>query len=69
MTRGEWIRKLIEKADDGVTDPVFRITRGCDRCAWYLPIQEDGMYECTYPKMEEICHREHEEWLNGEMDV
>ena len=69
MTRGEWIQKLIEATDDGVYQAVFRITRGCDRCAYYLPLKDDGMYECSYQAMEKVCYREQEEWLKGEMDV
>lgn len=62
MTRAEWIDSM--KDQDEV---VFRITRGCDRCAAYLPV-EDGRYECEDPKDEAICRREHSMWLSEMMD-
>ena len=62
MVRAEWIRKM------STEETVFRITRGCDRCGYYLQVDEDGNYQCTNKRFEEICKAEHKDWLEGEMD-
>ena len=64
MTRGEWIESVIH--EEGVDDAVFRITRGCDRCGYYLP--DDDGFHCKSEKYEEICRIEHAAWLEDEMD-
>jgi hypothetical protein len=63
MTRNEWVKTLTPD------EAVFRIARGCDRCGYYLPVGEDGQYQCTRELNEHFCKAEHDEWLRGEMDV
>lgn len=65
MTREEWIDDMERRKD--TDEVVFRITRGCDRCGYFLP-NDAGIYECLDPKIEGACRREHSLWLREEMD-
>ena len=60
----DWIEKL-KSCPEGTDELIFRITRGCDRCAWYLP-DENGNYECAEARLESYCRRDHEHWLGQE---
>lgn len=62
MTRREWLEGLKDPAEE-----VFRVARGCQNCAFYVPDTERS-YVCVRPDYEVICRREHAQWLNGEME-
>lgn len=64
MTHIEWLEGIGTKP----SEQIFRIARGCQNCAYYLP-ETDKAFVCTRPDLEEICRKEHEEWLYGEMDI
>ena len=66
MTRLEWVNELLL---EGPEEVVFRITRGCDRCGYYLPEGKDGAYRCMFHENEDVCRKDHEAWLDEEMDV
>lgn len=63
MTREEWIRGMDKD------EAVFRIARGCDGCAFYLPDEETGKPVCSRPKYEEVCRKDHRVWMAAGMDV
>lgn len=64
MTRRQWL----EGIGDEPAEQVFRIARGCQNCGYYLA-ESDARFVCIREDLEEICRQEHEEWLDGEMDV
>lgn len=63
MTREKWLEQVGKPEE-----MVFRISRGCDRCGFYLP-NKSGVYVCVDPHLEIVCRKEHEEWIKGKMDV
>lgn len=66
MTRREWL----EGTEKSETEKVFLLARGCQNCGYYLPVNpEKSGFICIRPDLEEICRKEHEAWLDGEMDV
>lgn len=62
MKRAEWIQSMTTE------EAIFRITRGCDRCGYFLPDDESGVPVCRFPKEETVCREEHEAWLEGDLD-
>ena len=63
MTRTEWISAMDKD------EAVFRIARGCDGCAFYLPGEETGMPVCSKPNYEKVCRKDHEVWKAAPMEV
>lgn len=63
MTRGEWIGSLPKD------EAVFCIARGCDRCGFFLPDPETGVFACRFRESDAYCRKEHAKWLEGQMDV
>ena len=62
MNHDEWIKSIPD-----TDERIFCITRGCDRCGYYLK-GADGKYQCMNTECEKYCRAEHVEWLNAEMD-
>ena len=62
MTKEEWLKGI----EPDAAEQVFRIARGCQNCAFFLPV--DGQYRCIRPDLEKVCREEHEVWLKGDME-